>query len=332
MNEDKVSSTKQPLSLPPLAYGAWAFGGAMWGGADKQEALEAIKFCYDSGITAFDTAPVYGFGRSEEILAEALQGIPRDTYQVFTKFGLRWDQKTGSYYFSTEDHNNDQVNIYKYSGRESVIWECEQSLRRLRTDVIDLYQIHWSDPNTPISETMEGVLRLLEQGKIRAAGVCNYGTTEVDEALKYIDLLSNQVPYSLVNRGIESGVIPQAKEKKLKILAYSPLQRGLLTGKIKPDHRFTKGDTRKTNPFFKPENINRINQILDEIKPIADEHNATLAQVIIHWTMNRSGIDCVLVGARNERQSKDNIKALQIRLTPEELDRIDKAGRDFEPV
>jgi aryl-alcohol dehydrogenase-like predicted oxidoreductase len=192
-----------------------------------------------------------------------------------------------------------------------------------------LYQIHWPDATTPIHETFEAVQRLIEQGKVRAAGVCNYNTAQVEEALKTIQLASNQVPYSLINRDIEKGVIPQAIEKGMSIIPYSPLQRGLLTGKIKPGHQFGEGDTREGNRFYTDENIRRTNALLEEIRPIAEAHNATLAQVVINWTINRSGVGCVLVGARDEKQVKDNAGALDFTLTKEELGQITTAADRF---
>jgi aryl-alcohol dehydrogenase-like predicted oxidoreductase len=219
--------------------------------------------------------------------------------------------------------------MYKWASRKKIMQECEDSLRRLRTDYIDLYQIHWPDNTTPVSETFEAVQRLIEQGKVKAAGVCNYTVELVDEALKTIALASNQVPYSLINRGIEHNVMPQALEKGLSIIPYSPLQRGLLTGKIKPGHKFEGGDTREGNRFYTPENVRRANELLEELKPIADEYNASLSQVIINWTMNQPGVGTVLVGARDEQQVKSNIGAMNFTLKQEELQRINTLADKF---
>jgi aryl-alcohol dehydrogenase-like predicted oxidoreductase len=207
--------------------------------------------------------------------------------------------------------------------------ECDDSLRRLKTDYIDLYQIHWPDNSTPVHETFEAVQRLIEQGKVRAAGVCNYTTALVDEALKTIQLASNQVPYSLINRDVENEVIPQAIENGMSVIPYSPLQRGLLTGKIKPGHKFNEGDTREGNRFYTDENIRRTNELLQQIKPVADKYKASLTQVVINWTINQPGIGCVLVGARNEQQVKDNVGALSFTLETEDLRRITEAADKF---
>ena len=317
------------VMVTPMAFGAWAIGGWMWGGADDSDALEAIRAAYDAGITTIDTAPIYGFGKSEELVGKAMEGIPRDKYQLLTKFGMNWQSEEGEYYFDTKNEAGKPIKIYKWSTGKKVIQECEESLRRLKTDYIDLYQIHWPDGTTPIQETFETVSKLIKQGKVRAAGVCNYNTSQVDAALQTIHLASNQVPYSLINRDIEKEVIPQALKKNIGIIAYSPLQRGLLTGKIKPGHQFNEGDTREGNRFYSEENIKRVNALLNDIKPIAEKHNATLAQVIINWTMHRPAIACVLVGARNVKQVLDNAKAVSVSLSQDELDTITAIADSF---
>jgi aryl-alcohol dehydrogenase-like predicted oxidoreductase len=317
------------VKVTAMAFGAWAIGGWMWGGTEEKEAINAILAAYDGGITTIDTAPVYGFGKSEELVGRAMQGKPRDSYQILTKFGMNWMSQEGESFFDSVDNDGKPFRMYKWSSRKKIMQECEDSLRRLKTDYIDLYQIHWPDNTTPISETFEAVQRLIEQGKVRAAGVCNYNVQQVEEALETIDLVSNQVPYSLVNRDIEKNVLPQAIERGLSIIPYSPLQRGLLTGKIKPGHQFSEGDTREGNRFYTNENIRRTNALLEEIKPIAEQHNASLAQVIINWTINRPGIGCVLVGARNEQQVRSNIGALDFLLTKEEMRRITTLADQF---
>lgn len=320
---------KSDVKVTPMAFGAWAIGGWMWGGAEANDAIKAIQVAYHEGITTIDTAPVYGFGRSEELVGKAMAGVARDKYQLLTKFGMNWMTEEGEYYFDTVDNEGKPFRMFKWASRQKIMQECEDSLRRLKTDYIDLYQIHWPDNTTPISETFEAVQRLVEQGKVRAAGVCNYNTEQVAEALQTIQLASNQVPYSLINRGIEKQVLPQAMENGMSIIPYSPLQRGLLTGKIKPGHKFGEGDTREGNRFYTDENIRRANALLEQIRPIADQHKATLAQLVINWTMHRPGIGCVLVGARNEQQVKDNVGALKFRLSEEEMNRITEVADRF---
>ena len=314
------------VKVTPIAFGAWAIGGWMWGGAEEQAAIKAIKTSLDAGVTTIDTAPVYGFGRSEELVGRALQGVPRDRYQILTKYGMNWKTSQGEYFFDTVDNNGKPLKVYKYSGRDAVLKECEDSLRRLKTDYVDLLQIHWPDATTPISETMEAVAKLIEQGKVRAAGVCNYNVSQVGEALKTVKLASNQVPYSLINRDIEQDVVPQALAGGMSIIPYSPLQRGLLTGKIRRDHKFNEGDTRENNKFYKPDNIDRTNTLLQKIKPIADGYGVTLSQLIINWTTRQPAMDCVLVGARDEKQVLENVKSLSFSLTDEEVKTIRKAA------
>lgn len=317
------------VKVTPIAFGAWAIGGWMWGGAEESEAIKAINASLDLGITTIDTAPIYGFGKSEELVGKALKGIPRDKYQILTKYGMNWRTAKGEYYFDTMDNNGKPLKVYKYSGREAVLKDCEDSLRRLQTDYLDLLQIHWPDATTPISETMEAIAKLLEQGKIRAAGVCNYNVSQVDEALKTVKIVSNQVPYSMIHRGIEKDILPQALAKGMSILPYSPLQRGLLTGKIKRDHKFNAGDTRENNKYYKPENIDRTNTFLQKIKPIADGYGVSLGQLVINWTTRQPAMDCVLVGARDEKQVRENVGSLSFNLTDDDIKTIRKHAEEL---
>ncbi len=307
------------LKLSAITFGAWAIGGWMWGGTERKDAVDAIRSSYNLGVTSIDTAPVYGQGLSEEIVGEAIKGIPREKLQILTKYGMRWDSKKGAFAFSSVDNSGKPIDIYKYAGKESVIKECEDSLRRLGTDYIDLYQIHWPDSTTPVSEAMEAVSKLLEQGKILAAGVCNYDKALMMEAGKTISLASNQVPYSMVERSIEKELVPYCIQHNKSILAYSPLQRGILTGKIKPGHKFAPGDHRPGTRFYKPENIVRINEFLEKIKPMAADKKSSLSQLVIRWTIDQPGITIALVGARNAAQAIENAEAADISLTKEDI-------------
>jgi aryl-alcohol dehydrogenase-like predicted oxidoreductase len=313
------------VNVTPLAFGAWAIGGWLWGGAEEKDALRAIRASHDMGITSIDTAPVYGFGKSEELVGQAMAGVPRDRYQILTKYGMNWQTQQGDFALDTFDNDGKPLKIYKFSGKQKVKQECEDSLRRLKTDYIDLYQIHWPDVTTPIAETMEAVAALIKEGKVRAAGVCNYSAQQAEEALKTLNIVSNQVPFSMVNRKIEKDEIPQALKRNLGILPYSPLQRGLLTGKIKPGYKFNDGDSRPTTRYYKPENLSRVNAMLEKIKPIADGYNASLSQLVINWTVHRPAMACVLVGARDEKQVKENAKALDFKLTAEETKKVNEA-------
>ena len=312
------------LELSAITFGAWAAGGWMWGHTDRLDAMEAIRTSYDLGVTSFDTAPVYGQGTSEEIIGETLMGfVPRHKIQILTKFGMRWEGSQGSFAFKSKDNKGKDIDIYKYAGRKSIIKECEDSLSRLRTDYIDLYQIHWPDPTTSIAESMEAVATLIKQGKVRYAGVSNYNVEQMEEAERTLPIVSNQVPYSMANLGIEMDLVPYCMKHNKGILAYSPLQRGLLTGKMTPGYKFQKGDHRAELEFFTDKSINKTNDFLRKIKPIADEKNITLSQLVLRWTIEQPGITVALAGARDMEQAKMNAKAGDIKLSDEELAEID---------
>jgi aryl-alcohol dehydrogenase-like predicted oxidoreductase len=320
------------LRVSTITFGAWAIGGWMWGGTEKKDALEAILASYDYGVTSIDTAPIYGQGLSEEIVGKALSTIPRDKVQILTKFGMRWNETKGDLAFSSADNAGHPIDIYKYAGKESIIKECEDSLRRLGTDYIDLYQIHWPDSTTPVAETMEALAQLLQQGKIRAAGVSNYSADLMAEAEKTLSLASNQVPYSMVERSIEQELVPYCLKHNKAIIAYSPMQRGLLTGKIRPDHAFAPGDHRPNTVFFQPENIGRIDSFLDRLQPLAHTRNAEISQLVLRWTVEQPGITIALAGARNKQQAIQNAKAAYLALTPEDIKCIDGELKKLELV
>lgn len=317
------------LQLSAITFGAWAAGGWMWGSTNRNDAVEAIKASYDLGVTSIDTAPIYGQGTSEEIVGEAIKGVSRDKVQVLTKFGMRWDLAQGDFAMHTKNNDGEAIDVYKFAGKDSVIYECEQSLKRLGTDYIDLYQIHWPDSTTPIDETFEAVARLIEQGKVRHAGVCNYNAAQMAEANNTLNLVSNQIPFSMVNRGVEEETVPYCIANGKSILAYSPLQRGLLTGKITADYKFQEGDNRGGLAFFQPDFIEKTNQLLANIRPIAESHNATLSQLVLRWTIERPGITIALAGARNAQQAVQNAKAIEISLSEEEISRIDDLVNAF---
>ncbi|GAB2963853.1 aldo/keto reductase [Hymenobacter coalescens] len=313
------------LNVSRIAFGSWAAGGWMWGGTEQNDAVGAIRAAYALGVTSIDTAPVYGQGLSEEIVGEAIKGLPRDRVQILTKFGMRWDLPgKGTLAMHSQDNAGQAIDIYKYAGPESIIEECENSLRRLGTDYIDLYQIHWPDVTTPIHDTMEAVQRLVEQGKVRAVGVSNYSVAQMQEAEQTVQLASNQVPYSMVRRDIEQDVVPYCLQHHKAILAYSPLQLGLLTGKMQPGQDFGPGDLRATHRLFTPDNVTRINAFLAKLQPLADAKNATLGQLVIRWTLAQPGITVALVGARNARQAEQNARALDVQLSDEDLGLINR--------
>jgi aryl-alcohol dehydrogenase-like predicted oxidoreductase len=311
------------LEISVIAFGAWAIGGWMWGGSDANDAIKAIETAIDNGITTIDTASVYGFGLSEELTGKAIKG-KREKVEILTKFGMSWKGNKGEFYFNTKDNSGKDVDIYRYSSKKQVLQDCDDSLRRLNVDYIDLFQIHWSDATTPVSETMEALQILIDKGKVRAAGVCNYSTELMAEANKSIKLASNQVPYSMVRRDIEKDIVPYCLNTGTGILAYSPMQRGLLTGKIKPGHKFNEGDNRPETPYFKEPNLSKINGFLEKIRPIADGHNASLSQLVLNWTIRQPGITCALAGARNPAQVIENAGGASFSLTVEEMKTINQ--------
>ncbi|WP_421764148.1 aldo/keto reductase [Ekhidna sp.] len=317
----KVQLGKSDIHISQIVFGAWAIGGQAWGGNDDKDAIEAIKKSHDLGITSIDTAPVYGFGHSESLVGKAIKEIGRDKLEILTKFGFNWKTEKGEYQFPTSDGGK----TYAYAGRDGIMQEVEDSLKRLGTDYIDLYQIHRPDATTPIEETMEVLKELQQQGKVRAIGMSNHTVEMMNRAGEVIDLASTQSPYSMVYRKIEKDIVPFCVEEKVGILAYSPLQRGLLTGKITSDYEFNGDDHRADNKFFKEPNRSRTNEFLKKIKPIAEKRDVTLAQLVINWTVQRPGISAALVGARNEKQASENAKSLSFQLTDEELGKINSA-------
>ncbi|WP_261512166.1 aldo/keto reductase [Chryseobacterium paludis] len=327
MNYRKLGCSE--LEVSAITLRAWATGGWMWKSKDRKEAVEAIKASHDVGVTSIDTAPIYGQGASEEIVGEAIKGFSRDKVQILTKFGMRWDLEKGDFAMKSYDHNGNAIEVYKYAGKESIIYECEQSLKRLGTDYIDLYQIHWPDSTTPIDETFEAVLKLIEQGKVRFAGVCNYTASQIQQAERTLPLVSNQIPFNMVNRTVESETVSYCIDHNKSVLAYSPLERGLLTGEIHSGYEFKPGDHRASLPHFQPQFVEKTNVFLDKIKPIAEQHNASLSQLVLRWTIERPGITIALAGARNVEQAVQNANAIHINLSKEELKTIDDLVNTF---
>ncbi|MBO9562077.1 MAG: aldo/keto reductase [Niastella sp.] len=312
------------LNLSVITYGSFAIGGTMWGGTEKKEAQEAILASLDHGISTIDTAPFYGLGFSEELIGETISTMDRSKVQLLTKFGMVWDGSNkgrGDFMWDQEDNGKTYL-LYKYASRANVIKEAEESLKRLKTDYIDLLQLHWPDSTTPIDETMEALQQLIDQGKILAAGVSNYNAAQMLEAQKSIRLASNQLPYSMLKREIEAAIVPAAIGNNIGIIAYSPLERGLLTGK------FFKGDALKAddhrNGYFAQFNIEKVRSFLEKIEPLAKDKGATVGQLVLKWTTLQPGITIVLAGARNKEQAISNARAIDIRLSPQELSFINE--------
>lgn len=320
------------IRATPVVFGAWAIGGWLWGGTDDEKAVEGIHAALDAGINAIDTAPVYGFGHSEAIVGEAVRAR-RDDVLIFTKCGLRWDLESERHHFDTEDREGRPVSIYRNLTRDSILRECEQSLERLGIDHIDLYQCHWPDETTPLEETMSALVDLLNQGIIGAIGVSNFTPEMIEECLAYGPVHCSQPRFSLVSRENYDGVIAWCDDHDIASIVYSPLEQGLLTGKLRPGHEFSKGDMRNERPWFTDENIEQVNGVIDAVmRPIAQEHRATVAQITLAWTVQAQGITCALAGARNAGQASENAAAMQIELSEEEFERIREAFWQIGPA
>ena len=307
------------LALSTITYGAFAIGGTMWGGNEKKDSISAIHASLDNSVTTLDTAPFYGFGLSEELIGEALRGKDRSKIQILTKFGLVWDGSNngkGEYFFDLQEKGKN-ISIYKYTSKANIIKEVEESLKRLGTDYIDLLQQHWPDKTTAIDETMEAMEMLIQQGKIRAGGVSNYTADQLKVASKTLVPASNQVYYSMLNREIEKTLIPYTLANNIGIIAYSPMERGLLSGKYFKNKKLKNDDHR--NGYFSQFNLDKVKVFLENIAPIATEKNASLAQLVLRWTTQQKGITVVLAGARNAEQAIANANAMNFSLSTSEL-------------
>ena len=313
-----------------VAFGAWAIGGWNWGGTDEKESIRAIHAAIDAGINFIDTAAIYGFVRSEEIVGKALRDR-RDQVVLATKCGMRWDKKKGDFAFRTtekETNESGDRKVYKYLGPESVREEIEKSLSRLQTDYIDLYQTHWQESTTPISETMATLMDLKKEGKIRAIGCSNATPEQMDAYRAAGQLDSDQEKFSMLDQDLKDENLTYCAGHDLALLAYSPLAQGLLTGKVDPKRRFKKGDQRRDAKRFSKENRLKVQKLLDAIKPIAETHDLTFAQLTIAWTVEQVGCSHALVGARNEKQAIENAQGGGVVLNPEEIHKIDAAIKD----
>lgn len=314
------------VSVSPVTFGAWAIGGWMWGGSEEQDSIAAIQASVDAGATSIDTAAIYGQGYSEELVAKAIKGR-RDKVQVLTKCGMRWDDPRGSDPWNTQNNQGQAITVTRNSKPDSIAYECDQSLRRLQIDVIDVYQIHWPDLTTPIEESIEAMYKLQKAGKIKAIGVSNYNLKQISTAEAWLTergsvLASHQPPYSVINRGIEKEILPYCRQMNVGIVCYSPMERGLLTGKYGPDHKFPEGDHRSNYKAFKPEVRKLVSAALEQVKAIADRHQASFAQLIVNWTFSEPGITAALVGARNAEQAIHNAGAMKFTLSDVERQQI----------
>ena len=323
---------RSDIQASVVGLGTWAIGGWMWGGTNETTAIRAIHAAIDAGINLIDTAPIYGFGRSEEIVGQAIAGR-RDKVVLATKCGLVWDRERGEFFFHSDSkHPTDgtaKFKVYRYLGPNSIRDEIERSLKRLNTDYIDLYQTHWQEPTTPVEETMSALLKLKEQGKIRAIGVSNATVEQLAEYRRAGILDTDQEPYSMLDRKIERTNLAYCREHHMAVLAYSPLAQGLLTGKIGPDRQFAEGDLRNTQPRYSVENRRRVAAMLAEFQPVADRHNISLAQLAIAWTVTQPGLTHALCGARNPQQALENAAAGGVTLSKEDMSLLNRAIESY---
>ncbi len=297
------------LSVSIIGYGAWGIGGEpFWETEGEENSIRSIEKAIDVGINFIDTAPVYGFGYSEELLGKAL-GSKRKDVIIATKCGLRWKKK-------------DLKSIEKIATKESILEEIELSLKRLRIDYIDLYQVHWPDESTPIEETMEALLDIQKTGKIRYIGVSNYSVDQMKESLKYGQVISLQSMYSLLERDIEKEELPFCNENNIGVICYSPLASGVLTGKYDENTKFE--DWRGQNiigHFTGDVFLSHIRKV-KEISKIARKLGKTTAQLAVNWLLHQRGVTTAIVGVKNPDQVEQNIGAIGWDIPVDEMEQI----------
>lgn len=301
----QIRGLRQPVSR--IALGTWAIGGWMWGGPDDRNAIATIHEALDLGITLVDTAPVYGFGHSEEIVGQALAGR-RDRVAIATKVGLDWK----------DDHKP-----FRNSSPARIRKEIEDSLRRLRTDYIDLYQVHWPDSAVPMEETARTLEALVREGKVLALGVSNFSIAQMEAFRQFAPLCAVQPPYNLFERAMEHDILPYARQHDLAILAYGPLCRGLLSGKMTAETKFGADDLRSADPKFQPPRFAHYLQAVRELQDFAREkHGRSLLALAIRWVLDQ-GPTIALWGARRPDQIAAVADAMGWHLSADDRREID---------
>lgn len=301
---------KLDLRVSAVGLGTWVMGGWLWGSADEKEAEAAVEAAIAGGVTLIDTAPVYGFGVAEEIVGRVVKRLKaRDRVVLATKFGLEWDKK--------------KQTIKRNSSCARLLKEIDDSRKRLKTDVIDIYQVHWPDESVPFQETMENLYRLYLSGVIRAIGVSNFSVAQMTECMKSAPLHSLQPPYNLFERGIEEEILPFCQKNAIAVLSYGAICRGLLSGKFKTGQQFPPEDIRSWDPKFRHGTIEKYLAAAERLKTIAKEKKATTSQLAIQWAARRTGVTAALAGARNVRQARENAGAFGFELNAEDMARIE---------
>ncbi|MCZ7602931.1 MAG: aldo/keto reductase [Melioribacteraceae bacterium] len=314
MEKRKLGNSNLEITL--IGFGAWAIGGAGWdfgwGDQDDKESIEAIHKALDMGINWIDTAAVYGVGHSEEIVTKALKEYDGNRPYVFTKCSLIWD-------------NNGHVR--KNHDPDSIRKECEDSLRRLQTDTIDLYQIHWppEDDTEKIKPAWEMMARLKEEGKVKHIGVSNFNVEQMKIAESIAPITSLQPKYSLISRDIEEEILPYVKKQNIGTIIYSPMGSGILTGKYNRDkiEQLPDDDWRKNSRDFTEPSLSKNLKLVEEMRQIASDHNRHVGEVAIAWTLKHEAVTAAIVGARNARQAEEVMSAHDFVLSTEEVRRLE---------
>lgn len=304
------------LAVSAIALGTWSFGGD-WGAVDADAAARTITGAVDLGINFFDTAQAYGFGQAERILGDALwSAVRRDEVVIATKGGLR-------------PHGNALV---RDASAEWLRQGVEESLRNLRTDYIDLYQVHWPDPRTPAAETGAVLRELVEQGKIRYAGVSNYDVAQLAQLRRFAAVDALQPPYHLFRQEIDVDVLPYCLEHEIGVLVYGSLAHGLLSGSMTPDTSFAPDDWRAHSPDFAGEAFAANLAVVAELAAFAAERSLSLPELAVAWTLAHPAVSVVIVGARDPDHLRDNIAAADVKLEDDDLWEIDRIMTSAVPV
>ncbi|HEY6774610.1 MAG TPA: aldo/keto reductase [Oxalicibacterium sp.] len=306
MTTETIRIANIPVPVSRVGLGTWAIGGWMWGGADDAASIATIRGAIDQGINLIDTAPVYGFGHSEEVIGRALEGM-RDKAVIATKVALEWNDGR----------------VRRNATPERIRQEIEDSLRRLRTDRIDLYQVHWPDTLVPFEETAAELLKLQQEGKILAVGVSNYTPAQMDAFASVAPLATVQPPYNLFERAIEADVLPYARDKGMIVLAYGALCRGLLSGRMRADTTFDGDDLRKSDPKFKQPRFTQYLLAVDALEKFARErHGKSVLALAIRWVLDQ-GPTIALWGARRPDQLNGIADVFGWKLSTQDLADID---------
>ena len=303
---------KSGIEISVIGHGTWGMGNDIFGEVDENSAIKSLHASIDAGVNFIDTAAVYGEDReSEKLVGKALSGR-RDQVVLATKVGVLRYEKTC------------YVNCLK---PEVIRIELEKSLKALRTDYVDLYQIHWPDNNTPIERTVEELARMKEEGKIRAIGVSNYSVEQIKTASKVTDIASAQPQLNLLNRNsVSNGIIPHCEANDIAVLTYGSLAGGVLSGKMSKMPEVEGKEKRGTfYPFYREPMWSKVQELLAELNMIAEKRNVPVAEVSINWVLAQSGVTCALLGTTNPERALQNAKAADWSLEPEELDMIEKA-------